>query len=151
MALNFLGNPSADEIQDLQTYLTEKFLNLGRLVVAKQNEIDSLRVTLTGYLASESTLLNRVNSVANNFAYSDYIKTPVDNVEDLDHIESQLYDGVPTANLVDQVTLPYRDVIKAELETIDYKIRKIRYILESKQKELSVLNDAVLNQGVTDG
>lgn len=151
MAINYLGNPSADEIADLQTYLGQKLAQLTRLTVAKQNEIDSLRATITNFQEAEAALASQINLTVNDFALSNYIKAPVISVEDQSFLENQLYQGTATANVVDTATLPFRDVIKRELETIDYKIRKLRYLVEFKQKELSILNDALTNQSLTDG
>ena len=149
MGINYLGNPSAQEIADLQTYLSDNLLRLGRLVIAKQNEIDSLRVTLADYLASEATLNAQLGVTVHDFSLADYIKEPVDNVEDIQFLDTLLYDGIKTSNIIHRATLPFRDTIKLDLETITYKIKKIRYLLEVKLGELAILN--LPNQGVTDG
>jgi chaperonin cofactor prefoldin len=135
---NYLGHPTVDEINDLNGYLDIKYDLIERQKEALQHEIDNLKVTLSKYVSAESVLAKDTRKKQKHYTLTSYIKNPV-TAEDKTYFDVHRYSSVETGAIVDTLMKPWVDHVKKDQEAIDYKIRKIKYLIEQKSLQIQVL------------
>jgi chaperonin cofactor prefoldin len=135
---NFLGHPTIDEINDLNGYLDTKYNLIEEQKTALQHEIDNLKVTLGKYLNAEVLGSKETRKKPKHFALASYIKNPIPS-EDRTYFDDHKYASVETGALIEDMTKPWLDHIKKDQENLDYKIRKIKYIIEQKSLQIQTL------------
>jgi len=139
MSFNFLGHPTADEISDLKTYLNIKYETIDLQIDATQTEIDNLNNLLKKLVNAEGALASQYGKNQSDFSLANIQRAPIIN-EDLSYFETHKFDSTQTAGVIDVLMSPWLDPIKRERETLDYKIRKIKYLVEQKTLYLQQLN-----------
>lgn len=135
---NFLGHPTVDEITDLNGYLDIKYDLIEEQKSALQHEIDNLKITLGKYLNAEAIAAKETRKKPKHFALASYIKNPIPS-EDRTYFDTHRYASVETGALVETITKPWIDHIKKDQENIEYKIRKIKYVIEQKSLQIQLL------------
>jgi chaperonin cofactor prefoldin len=136
---NFLGHPTVDEINDLNGYLDVKYDLIDEQKAALQHEIDNLKITLGKYLTAESVAAKETRKKPKHFTLTSYVKNPIPS-EDRTYFDIHRYASVETGALVDTITRPWIDHIKKDQENIDYKIRKLKYLIEQKSIQIQLLD-----------
>lgn len=135
---NYLGHPTVDEINDLNQYLDVKYDLIPQQKKALQHEIDNLKVTLAKYLAAEAIAARETRKKPTHFALTTYIKNPIPS-ENRSYFEVHKYASVETGAVVDNLLKPWADHVKKDQEMLDYKIRKLKYVIEQKSLQIQIL------------
>lgn len=135
---NYLGHPTIDEINDLNQYLDVKYGLIVEQKKALQHEIDNLKITLSKYLAAEASAARETRKKPVHFTLTSYIKNPIPS-EDRSYFDVHRYASVETGAVVDNLLRPWVDHVKKDQETLDYKIRKLKYVIEQKSQQIQIL------------
>jgi hypothetical protein len=135
---NYLGHPTLDEIKDLNKYLDLKYDLIVEQKKALQHEIDNLKVTLAKYVSAESVAATNTKKLPAHFALTSYIKNPIPS-EDKSYFDGHRYASVETGAVVENLLRPWVDHVKKDQEILDYKIRKLKYVIEQKSLQIQIL------------
>ena len=150
MSHNYLGNPTAQEVDKIRDYVNQKYKTIDTKMLAIQHEIDNLNHTVAHLRIAESRLASIYGKTNLDFSLLKFNRAPILN-EDLSYFEQHRLSNPDTASVVDGLLKPWYDEIKREMEHLDYKIRKTMYLIERKQTELTNLQnlqDDLRDQGV---
>lgn len=135
---NFLGHPTKDQIDDLMEYLDVKYKLIGQQKEALQHELNNLQAVLGKLLKAEAKLASQTNKKPAHFALVSYIKAPVIN-EDKTYFDTHRYASIETGAVVDSLLRPWVDHVKKDQEDLDYKIRKVKYLIEQRSQQIQIL------------
>lgn len=144
---NYLGHPTKDQVDDLMQYLDVKYNQIGQQKIALQHEIDRLQDTLNKLLVSEAKSAAGTRKKPANFTLVSFIKNSIVD-EDKTYFDTHKYASVETGAVVDALIKPWVDHVKKDQENIDYKIRKVKYLIEQKSQQIQLLNQ--LEQEISD-
>lgn len=135
---NYLGHPTKDQIEDLMEYLDIKYDLIGKQKAALQHEIDNLQVLLGKLLKAEAKLSSESKKKPAHFSLVSYVKAPIIN-EDKTYFDSHRYASIETGAVIDSLIKPWTDHIKRDQEDLDYKIRKVKYLIEQRSQQIQIL------------
>lgn len=135
---NYLGHPTKDQVTDLMEYLDLKYNQIGKQKEALSHEIDRLQDTLNKLLVAEAKNSSETRKKPAHFALVTYVKNVIVN-EDKTYFDSHRYSSTETGAVVDTLMRPWVDHIKKDQESLDYKIRKLKYLIEQKSQQIQIL------------